>query len=206
MKNNSYLEIKVEIYSKRGRSMVEPLKPVKIENLSKEAQKLYDVINKENDLACVLIGASYLEKVLATILERYFIDTKVSAKLLDSLNGALGTFSSRADICYCLGLIPKGFYKNMCTIGEIRNLFAHNHLLLGFSNNEISRLVDSLVFPRAEGIIVENGKSRESKEPFSQFKKNSREKFNVILTLMISHVISIGYQTQHRQRKLKGWE
>jgi len=50
---------------------------VQIETLTEESKRLCDVLNQEVDLACVLIGASYLDHALASLLKRYFIDSKV---------------------------------------------------------------------------------------------------------------------------------
>jgi len=82
----------------------------KLEDLSQESQALYDVLNDESDLACVLIATSYLDQTLASLLERYFVEGNTSQRLLDPRGGVLGTFASRADLSYCLGLIPKGLY------------------------------------------------------------------------------------------------
>src|SRR5690349_7710853 len=68
-----------------------------IEALSEESEHLYNVINEEPDLACVLIGTSYLDYALASLLKRYFIDSEVVPKLLEPPRGALSTFASRYD-------------------------------------------------------------------------------------------------------------
>ena len=45
-----------------------------VETLSKESSHLYDVLNNESDLACVLIATSYLDYALASLLKRHFIE------------------------------------------------------------------------------------------------------------------------------------
>ena len=108
-------------------------KILKIEELSQETQALYDVLNNEMDMACILIATSYLDQILASLLEQYFVKSNTARNLLDSRGGVLGTFASRAGLSYCLGLIPKGLYQNLRVVGEIRNRLAHNYLLLDFT-------------------------------------------------------------------------
>lgn len=78
-----------------------------IENLAPGVRDLHEVINDGSDLACVLISASYLDKCLASMLQQYFIKSSVAKNVLNERGGALGTFSSRTDVSYCLGLITK---------------------------------------------------------------------------------------------------
>jgi DNA-binding MltR family transcriptional regulator len=114
-----------------------------IEDLSKESQALFNVMYEEPDMACVLIGTSYLEQTLASLLERFFIKSDIAKKLLDSRGGTLGSFQSRADIGYCLGLIPKSLYQNLCVVGEIRNKFAHSYLSLSLDDPAIVEMTES---------------------------------------------------------------
>jgi DNA-binding MltR family transcriptional regulator len=106
--------------------------------LTSDAQQVFDVLGKETDLACVVIGAAYLDSLLASLLNTKFrTNTTISNKLLEPNKGALGNYQSRADLTYCLSLIEKEQYNDLCKIGEIRNLFAHNHLYLNFSEVEV---------------------------------------------------------------------
>src|SRR2546430_11588641 len=102
-------------------------KQVPAEELSDDTRRLFDVLNDESDLACVVIGAAFLETTVATLLERRFLASSVARKLLEP-GGALGGFAPRADLAYCLGLITKDHYQDLCAIAAIRNRFAHSHL------------------------------------------------------------------------------
>src|ERR1051325_1989861 len=115
-----------------------------IEKLSEESKHLYNVINEEPDLACVLIGTSYLDYALASLLKRYFIDSEIVPKLLEPPRGELSAFASGYDTAYCLGLISKGLYKNLETVGQIRNAFAHRYLALNLDDPEIAKRVENL--------------------------------------------------------------
>ena len=119
-------------------------KPINIEELSSDTQKVFDILNDETDLACVLIGTSYLSELLANIIEVSFIKTSVSGKLLDPQGGVIGQFSIRADLAYCLGLIKKNVYQDLKIVAEIRNKFAHKHLSLDFSDKIIRNKCEKL--------------------------------------------------------------
>ena len=86
----------------------------------------------------MLIAASFLDACLGSILKNKLIDSCVSKELLGS-RGILGSFSSRTDVCYALGLFHKLLYKDLRKIAEIRNEFAHYHLELSFESEEIEK-------------------------------------------------------------------
>src|SRR2546430_4966402 len=119
-------------------------KPIpEVEQLSEESKHLYDVLNNESDLACVLIATSYLDYALASLLKRRFIKSSLANKLLDSPRGPISTFSARYDLAYCLGLIPAGLRQNLEIVGNIRNSFAHDYLSLTLEADDIAQLVRS---------------------------------------------------------------
>jgi DNA-binding MltR family transcriptional regulator len=105
---------------------------ITLEQLAADRQTF---LNNESDLGCVVIGAAFVDDLLVSLLKTKFIpNSDVVNKVLD---GSLGNFSARADIAYCLGLIPKHEYQDIILIGEIRNLFAHSRLELNFNDKEI---------------------------------------------------------------------
>jgi DNA-binding MltR family transcriptional regulator len=118
-------------------------KRVPVEQLSEDTRRLFEVLNDESDLACVVIGAAFLETTVATLLERKFLTSAVAGKLLEP-GGALGSFAPRTDLAYCLGLITKDHYQDLCTIAEIRNRVAHSHLQLDFRDSGIRAACDQL--------------------------------------------------------------
>jgi DNA-binding MltR family transcriptional regulator len=116
---------------------------VPVEQLSKDSRRLMDVLNNESALACVVIGAAFLDAALASLLSKTLLKSGVTTKLLGP-SGALGSFGTRADLAYCLSLITKSHYKDLCVIAEIRNHFAHHHLNFGFNDPKVRQLCDRL--------------------------------------------------------------
>jgi len=79
----------------------------------------------ESDRAAVILGASKLDQLLGMLLEHYLLPCPNSSDQLFSNNGPLGTFSSKIDLCYRLGLIDAEFSKSIHLIRRMRNSFAH---------------------------------------------------------------------------------
>lgn len=177
-----------------------------VETLSEQSKALCEVINNEPDLACVLISTSFLDQCLASLLEKYFIESSNTVqKLLDARGGTLGTFSSRSDLSYCLGLISKSLYQNLKIVGEIRNTFAHSHLNLSFGDADVAKLVNSLTFPSVLATVrIENGNAHHNSDPFGRFKE-PRARFSVIIVLMVNRVLGTGLSTEHRPKQKENW-
>jgi len=177
-----------------------------VETLSEESKKLYDVLNNESDLACVLIAANYLDYALASLLKRHFIESSAVNKLLDPPGGALSTFAGRSDLAYCLGLIPKGLYQNLETIGQIRNAFAHSYLSLELDDSEIKKLVDKLIPPTVhQSVTVDEDGVRQSGPTSLSINGSSRDRFDLIVVLMVNRLLLTGLSVKHKEKQIKGW-
>jgi DNA-binding MltR family transcriptional regulator len=152
-------------------------KPLKLENLSEELQKIYDILNEESDFTCVLIGASYLAELLASYIEVIFIKGDTSKKILDPQRGALGGFATRADLAYCLNLINKNVYQDLIRVAEIRNLFAHKHLALDFGDTEIRKKCEELTTWRT--LLDDSGEELPAELSTQQLRIVARNQFNM---------------------------
>lgn len=178
-----------------------------IEMLSKESQALYDAVNDERDLPCVLISTSYLDQCLVSLLERFFIQSNTAKNVLDSRKGSLGIFSVRVDLCYCLGLISKGLLQNLRTVGEIRNRFAHSYLSLSFNDPEVVKLCLQLNFPKVAGgkrIEGDTGNSYDIDDPWKGFAE-PKLRFTICVALMANRLLSTGRSMKRRPKQDNGW-
>ena len=115
------------------------------EDSAEKFQSLFDAVNGEAPLPAALVCAAFIGKCLADVLKEYFIEGKTSETLLKPDRGVIGSFFVRAQLAYCLGLIGKQMFQNIMTIGEIRNIFAHNPAPLDFDSPEIAKLCGKLV-------------------------------------------------------------
>ena len=155
-------------------------KPINLEELSDDTKKVFDVFNDESDIACVLIGTSYLSELLANIIEVSFVDTSISGKLLDPQCGVIGQFAVRADLAYCLGLINKNFYQDLGTVAAIRNMFAHKHFALDFSDEIVRNKCGELKAWR----ILQFAAKEDAELSQKQLRVQARNQFNMSVILI----------------------
>ena len=118
--------------------------PKKLEDLYEDTQKVYDVLNHESDLACVLIGTSYLSELLGSAIRTVLRKSNTTENLLAPGKGVLGSFKARVDLAYCLKIIEKRDRQDLDTIGKIRNSFAHRHLSFDFTDSEVEKECNNL--------------------------------------------------------------
>jgi hypothetical protein len=105
-------------------------------------------VKQGNDRATAILGAVYLDEYLREYLESVLVEEK---GLSDELFGAekpLGSFSARIKMAYALGLLSKEIYKDLNTIRNVRNVFAHGLYEASFVHPDIKALCQTLVIPR----------------------------------------------------------
>lgn len=169
-----------------------------IEDLSEDTKKLFDVLNEGNDLSCVLIGTSFLDETLRTLLQKYFIKSNTAKNLLNP-QGALGTFGSRCDLAYSLTLINKKKYNDLKVIEEIRNLFAHSHLTKSFRDSEVITFTDKLTYC---DILKGTGIFQEIENPSpEQIYTSSRSRFHLTIVLLSQELLVSGLSIKHKEMK-----
>ena len=92
------------------------------------------------------MAAAYLDDRLKALIElRLVSDPKIARRAFD-FNGPLGSFSSRIDFAYLLGVIPKNARADLHKLRGIRNSFAHESGPLDFKDEVISQKCEGLVY------------------------------------------------------------
>lgn len=103
--------------------------------------KFLKEFQSESDRGAAILGASMLDEKLKAVTKSFLIDCKQSKELIEGYNAALGTFSSRLNLCFAMGLLSQNEYEDCNTIRKIRNDFAHKFELdFSFSDKRISSL------------------------------------------------------------------
>ena len=170
-----------------------------MEQLSEDTRHLMDVLNSEADLACVVVGAAFLDAALKTLLsEKLLKSSGVTEKLLDDRGGVLGTFSARADLAYCLGIVRKHHYNDLCVVMEIRNHFAHKHLQLAFDDVAVREKCDRL----NEWKVVLHGEENETApEPtLKQLSAKARNQFTLSVIFLSHWLLLTALELKHQHR------
>jgi len=87
---------------------------------------ILDLLHKETDRGCALVGGAALDEVLGGLLTIYLLkDKDVVNALFDSPNAPISTFSARIWLCRGIGLISKELCHDIDAVRHIRNQAAH---------------------------------------------------------------------------------
>jgi len=187
---------------------------VDVDELVIDSLKLWKLLNKEDPLPAVLVGAAFVEKALVTLLSRFLITGSDTAKNILSEKGILGEFFRCSQMAYCLGLISDLVLHNVERIAKIRNLFAHSHTQLGFDDKDVSALCSQLkplgvipwvsqpgfkeLNPKTQAEVRElDQHNREFLKAFS--KRSGRDCFNLIVMAVFARIIRSVRATTHRE-------
>src|SRR5262245_61912518 len=160
------------------------------EELGLPSKQLYEQLNKSDALECVLVGTSFVDHCLASILRKHLVDGTTSLSLLQP-GRALGDFTTRRQLCYCLGLITKGTSEDVGRISRVRDLFAHRLLSMSFKHEEVVALCEGL---RAEGFLEETNRN-------FWVDLDTRGKFSLAVTIVVNRLRLDALLTHHRKRR-----
>lgn len=83
-------------------------------------------LKDQSDLGQVLITATFIEDQLLRILQCFMVEGRVIKDMVSGPSAIMGTFSSKTQLAYALGLIDEKEYKTINAVRKIRNEFAHN--------------------------------------------------------------------------------
>lgn len=98
---------------------------MKESKLHEEYEEFFEEILNESERASVILGSSKIDFLLREILVLHFIPiARSDDDLLDS-EKPLGSFSSRINMCYRIGLLDSEFCNILHLVRKIRNNFAH---------------------------------------------------------------------------------
>lgn len=158
-----------------------------LDTLFNDREKLTNVLNNESDIGCILVTSSFLDRCLMLLLKDIFVKSSSTVDELFILGGLMNDFSNKAKLCYSLSLIDKNNYCDLIKIAEIRNLFAHSHILLDFNNYTIQSKCNEL----------KGWEDPITKEHLKLFYDNlntiARQKFIFTATNIINKIMADGY-------------
>jgi DNA-binding MltR family transcriptional regulator len=100
-------------------------------------QQLNEALLSETDRGKALMAGAFLDAELDLLLRSVTVQDKKVAKEFFRASGVLGTFSSRIDAVYLLGLISKAEHRDLHLIRKIRNDFGHTATPLDFNSPAI---------------------------------------------------------------------
>lgn len=165
---------------------------IDLDTLVNDRDAIIDILNYESDIGCVLISINYLELcVRYLILDKFNNDTS-EIDLIFEVNGSLKTYYNKVLLANKLGLLETNSHDDLKKMGEIRNLFAHNHKGLSFSNEIIAGKCNELISCRKSlpPRIFENDDISED-----SIDQNSKSKFihtflNIVDDMLVDGLLS----------------
>jgi DNA-binding MltR family transcriptional regulator len=133
-------------YHINGKVMSKKSKPHFID-VATWANVLGKELESESDRGLAIISGSLLDEMLAILLQGFFIKDEGFHDVLFGVDRPLGTFSSKVNLTYALGLISSDEKKEIDIIRKIRNDFAHSLQSISFSDQSIKDRCANLVIP-----------------------------------------------------------
>ncbi len=114
-----------------------------LRQIDKEQKEFHASLDFETDRGCCLMAAAYLEYQIENILKKKLVDKPSMHERLFDFNGPLGTFSSKIEMSYAIGLIGPKVKQDLLLLKKIRNEFAHHRKLLSFSDKPICDIAEN---------------------------------------------------------------
>ena len=100
-------------------------------------------LEQDSDRGAALVGLAFLDELLKRLFEAKMRTGRMTKKLLE-YPGALATASARSDVAYSLGWIGAKTYRDLVTLRQIRNKFAHAYEPMKFTDAGIQALCAKL--------------------------------------------------------------
>lgn len=129
------------------------------DDLILQIEKMKAILQGEDELQCAILGASFLDHCLGSLLQEFFVESDITTQLLKP-GRALGDLSARNRTAYVSGLIPKTLFQNIERIATIRNGFAHKLFAASFADEEIIALCKELTQMPLFGLNSYSAKDR----------------------------------------------
>jgi hypothetical protein len=137
-------------------------------------QSAFIDIDNSNDRAAAIVAAAFVDDHLAIALKRRFHqDEKILNETFRS-SGPLGSFSAKINLAFLVGLCSKETCKELDTIREIRNEFAHNGLTRDFNSQRVRDLANNLRFGKKFKITI--APADEGDDPTPVFVSGEKDK------------------------------
>lgn len=135
---------------------------------SHDLKGFYHEVMEESDRGAALLCAALLDEQLFQFLKAYFVDDAEAALKLMDPEKPLGSFRAKIHLAYCMGLLTEDAYRDLLTISQIRNDFAHK--LHGLTFNDL-------------GMVEQCDKLRVGMKPLNEF-KSARDRFLSVANLL----------------------
>jgi hypothetical protein len=101
-------------------------------------------LNEQSDRAAVLVTTVILDIILTDALKKHLHQNEKITDALFGISGALGDLGPKIDLAFLVGLVEADTYRDLVTVKDIRNKFAHRISVWDFKSNSIADLSKNL--------------------------------------------------------------
>lgn len=114
-------------------------------------KELWDeVLNASERNAVLIVGAAFDTQLEKLLKKRLIQESSVTNKIAE-----FSSFSSKINLCFCLGILSEDERHDLNLLRDIRNAFSHNIFDCDFNNVQVSEAISNLIIPRKAKAIPE---------------------------------------------------
>jgi hypothetical protein len=162
-----------------------------IRNNMRAAQEFMSYLQTLCPRACVVTGLARIDYELERILRKIIDgDTEVSDDRLFAPDRPLGTYSSRCEMCFRLGLIDASFLKALRLYGKMRNLYAHEFEHVDMMASPVRDWMQEI-----ENIVSVNDESTPEGLAFKKQREHPFFRFAIPLGLVLTMLMRLHFET-----------
>ncbi len=118
-------------------------------------KKVIEEVSERPMRSSIITASALMDTMLEQVLKKYLIEC-ANLEEIFSFQGCLGTFSSKIEMSYALGIISKELRDDLNMYRKIRNKCAHNITITDQTLNEIKGLIGNFNLLKNVFIIGEN--------------------------------------------------
>jgi hypothetical protein len=101
-------------------------------------------LSGESDRGAAIIGAAILDLALTAALKEHLQKHEKVAQTFFAITGPVGDLATKIDLALLVGLVGKDMHRDLVTIKDIRNYFAHKLNVSDFKSEAIRKLATNL--------------------------------------------------------------
>lgn len=131
--------------------------------VSEDEQRAIESLYRESDRSAAIVAATIVEARLASSLVSFLRKDKNITGQLFRTSGPLGSFSNKIDLALLVGLCGQDVHRELATMKDIRNAFAHLLSVSDFNSQKIADLTKNLKL--VEQCTVEEGVDAAMEKP-----------------------------------------
>jgi len=125
------------------------------ENPFEQVNRLIKLLHELDERGLILSLAAFAEDSLGELISAFMRPVDSTKRLLEGFNAPLGTFSSRIQAAYALGLVTKEQFCNLEHLRKIRNEFAHSWNPPSFKDPKITDHIKGITYSGIDDIFPE---------------------------------------------------